>query len=228
MEGRMERNQVLGTLSTRSNLTWIPPCHWTFLLFEPTDFLYCLSQFNLGFLWLAAQSITTPNWYYCFIAYNFFNTLTMSIPHVVQHCAASFKTIVWFSVLWRYHHLFNSFPEETCLGCVSSFSPLWTVGFFFLIHKEIYCKKKKKAYTTVEAGKACLKSVGHAGCLETPRQEGMLQSTCGIFSSSGKHQFCLIFHKSTPRNAKARRYRESSAQQLLRRSSDGCCPCLGC
>lgn len=44
----------------------LPP--WTILLFEPTDSIYCLSQFNLRFLWLATWGITIPNSYYCFRA----------------------------------------------------------------------------------------------------------------------------------------------------------------
>ena len=44
----------------------LPP--WTILLFEPTDSVYCLSPFNLRFLWLATWNITSPNWYYCFRA----------------------------------------------------------------------------------------------------------------------------------------------------------------
>ena len=79
----------------------------TFLLFEPTDFLYCLSQFNFGFLWFAAQNIRTPTAITVLQLTFFFNTITMNILHVVQPYAASFKTIAWFSILGRYHHLFN-------------------------------------------------------------------------------------------------------------------------
>lgn len=51
MEGRMERNQFLGDFINQIKpYLKPPPATEFFFFFEPTDFLYCLCQFNLGFL----------------------------------------------------------------------------------------------------------------------------------------------------------------------------------